>query len=71
MVIYSADICLPIALVSIVFPLKVLGRVRGLPSPPMVVTRALSIRILESQIGGRYSTGDQYSVSERLNQELF
>ena len=41
-----ADIYLPIALVSVVLPLKAHGRVRGLPSPPLVVTRALSIRIL-------------------------
>ena len=45
MVLYLAYICSPIALVSIVFPLMVHGRVRGLPSPPMVVTRTLSRRI--------------------------
>ncbi len=44
MVLYLAYICSPIALVSVAFPLMVHGRVRGLPSPPMVVTRTLSRR---------------------------
>ena len=75
MVLYLAYICPPIALVSFVFPLMVHGRVRGLPSPPMVVTRTLSRRIhrvtnrADSIIGHATSVFMTYTMYQSFGDE--